>query len=382
MANFYWYGGTGNWSEFLTHWSGNSGNSPPSPKLNVPTSSDDVFIDSNSGFGAGGTITLDVTASCNNFLANSGHTFTITSDAFVRIDIYGNFTLESTITFSITYLNFFSTKETTITTAGVSLDSNVNIWGIGSFLLQDDLVITKEFYHENGTFDANDHNVTANDFYFYADTGFTPTVVMGNGTWEAVGNGWYAEEYSGEEVIITPETSTIKLSSSVALKTNYIEYYDGVNYVDIGKTYNNVWFSENGTGNSAIIYGSNTFNNLKINAGISILFTQGTTQTVSSFTAVGTIGNLITLNSENGIDQFTLSKSSGIVGCDYLDISNSNSIGGASWYAGSHSNDTTNNDGWIFTDFLIKTILGLDQASVKTVNGLAIASVKTVDGLA
>jgi hypothetical protein len=62
------------------------------------------------------------------------------------------------------------------------------------------------------------------------------------------------------------------------------------------------------------------------------------------------MGNLITLSSDNGVDQFTLSKSSGVVSCDYLDISNSNATGGAAWYAGSHSADTTNNDGWIFED--------------------------------
>lgn len=50
------------------------------------------------------------------------------------------------------------------------------------------------------------------------------------------------------------------------------------------------------------------------------------------------------------IRQHILSKSSGVVQCDYLDISNSNGTGGAQWYAGAHSVDTTNNDGWIFED--------------------------------
>lgn len=69
---------------------------------------------------------------------------------------------------------------------------------------------------------------------------------------------------------------------------------------------------------------------------------------MSSFIAKGTKEGGITLNSISGSSQFTLSKTSGIVVCDYLDLNNSNATGGATWYAGSHSADTDNNDGWIF----------------------------------
>ena len=63
---------------------------------------------------------------------------------------------------------------------------------------------------------------------------------------------------------------------------------------------------------------------------------------------VGSVSNISV--KEVQLKQHTLSKSSGIVNCDYLDLSNSNATGGATWYAGSHSVDTTNNDGWIFED--------------------------------
>ena len=45
----------------------------------------------------------------------------------------------------------------------------VNILDTGTWTLQDNLTITGQFYQENGTFDANDHNITADNFYFYAD---------------------------------------------------------------------------------------------------------------------------------------------------------------------------------------------------------------------
>jgi hypothetical protein len=47
-------------------------------------------------------------------------------------------------------------------------------------------------------------------------------------------------------------------------------------------------------------------------------------------------------------NQFTLSKSSGLVYCNYIDINNSNATGGAIWRAGRNSIDGWNNDGWSF----------------------------------
>ena len=49
MANRYWIGGTGNWSA-TAHWSATNGGEGGA---DAPTSSDDVFITSLSGFGSG-----------------------------------------------------------------------------------------------------------------------------------------------------------------------------------------------------------------------------------------------------------------------------------------------------------------------------------------
>lgn len=334
MANRYWVGGTGYWSDDDNHWATSSGGSPADG--NLPTSSDDVFIDANSGFGSGGIITLDDAAEVNNFTSNSGHTYTISKPSS-GISFYGSVSLESGITITGNANIFFdNTTTANIATNGVVLTgAYCTFEGTGQWTLQDNLIISGEFNQENGTFDANDHNVTANNFSFYADTGYTPTVIMGSGTWEATGGGWTLDEQNEALATITPETSTIKMSG-------------GGDFYTSNKTYNNLWFTTSG----GITSGSSIFNDLKIDAGLTITFLAGTTQTVSTFTAVGISGNLITLNSSDTVTptQFTLSKSSGVVECDYLNLSNSNATGGATWYAGSHSVDTTNNDGWIFTD--------------------------------
>jgi len=350
MSNRYWVGGTGNWSDDDNHWAATSGGSPADG--NLPTSSDDIFIDENSGFGSGGTITLDGdSAECYNFTSTSGHNYTIVYSN-TDIGIYGSAIFEVGTTFdsdSGAYTQFFGIDTHTITINGASI-FYFRVSGSGTFTLQDNLVVIDTFKIEKGIFDANDKNITANKFSFYISSGSIINVIMGSGIWEATGSGnvWSIEQYDGDSVTITPETSTIKFTDASEFNKTFYFYDDTAN--EIGKTYNNLWLGGSGTG-KFIIHGSNTFNKITCdNPPHSIKFQDGKTTTINTFTVSGTSGNLITIDSIDAITQHILSKSSGIVECDYLDISNSNATGGATWYAGSHSVDTTNNDGWIFED--------------------------------
>lgn len=247
-------------------------------------------------------------------------------------------------------VSFVSTNIGNLITLNSCVLYQTSFYGSGGWVLQDNLVVYNQFYQDNGTFDANNHNVTASDYYFYADTGYTPTVIMGSGTWEVTGSGdvWYIEQYSGEYVTITPETSTIKLSNGDSSDKNFSNYDDEA--VEEGKSYNNIVMTGTGTGGFVFI-GSNTFNDFKVDTPPHIIYFElGTTTTVSSFTVSGEVGNLITLVGVYYLhegSQFTLSKSSGTVSCDYLDISDSNATSGATWIA-TNSVDTTNNTGWQF----------------------------------
>ena len=90
---------------------------------------------------------------------------------------------------------------------------------------------------------------------------------------------------------------------------------------------------------------------LTINAPNTVTFQHGVTHTMSGFVAVGTSSNGITLQSDSGGNQFTLSQASGINDVSYCSIRDSNATGGASWYAPFAQGNTSvsDNSGWIFT---------------------------------
>src|SRR5437016_4604724 len=58
-SNYYWVGGSGNWSDFATHWATTSGGTVF--HVIVPNPTDDVFFDANSFATTGDTVSLDTT---------------------------------------------------------------------------------------------------------------------------------------------------------------------------------------------------------------------------------------------------------------------------------------------------------------------------------
>jgi hypothetical protein len=187
----YWVGGSGNWAG-TTHWSATSGGASGASE---PTSTVNVIIDSNSGL-SGGTITINSVASVNNFTSTTGFSYTITQSAG-NFKVYGSLTLESTINAPTLSLDLYSTyTANTITTAGVTLN-NFSCLGTGAWSLQDNLTITGQFYLDNGAFNANNKNITANDFYVYSDTGNTPTFYYGTGTFSPAFAFWAVDDNNG-----------------------------------------------------------------------------------------------------------------------------------------------------------------------------------------
>ena len=101
------------------------------------------------------------------------------------------------------------------------------------------------------------------------------------------------------------------------------------------------------------IYDSNTFNVLAVDRSLgdkTVKFANSTTQTVNNDLSIPTSGTtVVTLTNTSGTTPWIISKSSGQVVLDYLDVSYSTATGGATWYAGSHSTGG-GNTGWLLSD--------------------------------
>ena len=112
----------------------------------------------------------------------------------------------------------------------------------------------------------------------------------------------------------------------------------------------------NGGAGALTISGSNTFETISNSVQpTTFTFTIATTQTVNNFNVAGIAGSLVTINSSTAATAATLSKASGTVYGSYLSIRDSTATGGATWYAGPTSTNTSNNTGWIFARLPIVT---------------------------
>lgn len=332
MANRYWVGGEGSWNAPATHWAASSGGSPGSG--NLPTSSDDVFFDANSGLSSSDTVTVTTTnAECRSITSTTSAYYEIRNSDGETLTVYGSASASDQCDW---FLPVFFEPSGTGSTLDVGL-VGFNTIHVGYGSLSGELTLLDDLYAYNllhlysGTFDANGHDLYLANFESTVDGGNSIDLYMGSGTWE-IGDSFSVSESNGT-VNVYPETSTINMTgSSSSFTGGYKEYHD-------------IWLS----GDATYIYDSNEFGDFKVDAGVSVLFGAGTTQTIASWTGKGTSGNLITLDVD-GAGEFDLSMPSGVVDADYLDLSNSNAGGGATWYAGSHSADTTNNTGWLFSD--------------------------------
>lgn len=357
-ANMFWYKASGNdnWST-VGNWYLGTGGSGGAGR--VPLPQDEAIFDDLSFGAAGMTLTQDMpripgtTFAGVDGLHPVANTPTWTTST--AASVFGSLTLVAgmTLTASSQTYTFEGRGNYTLTSAGLSWAKSFVLFAVGGKItLNDNLVFTNTagIYLNNGTFDANDKDITLNLLRAYNASGITPTIYFGNGLWNFNGTGSSGSiiNFLNNAFTIYAENSTLKFTDTSNTVIEAI--YPG------GYVWNNIWFSRGASTGSITIFGSNTFNQIKDTGteAHSLIFTAGTTQTVSSFLVNGSSGKLITLNSTTTGTFALVFVGAGVVSCDYLNIQHSvatPAIG--KWYAGANSvnnqADVTAGSGWIFT---------------------------------
>lgn len=335
MADRFWVGGTGNWSDNANHWSDTRGGSPGA---SLPTSSDNVYIPD-----ATQTITINTSAACLS-IAWDGSTNATTLAGTTALTVYGSFTLPSTLVYSYTGSLTFASTSTgkTITTNGVTLSSSITFNGVGGeWTLQDNLTVdtTHGITLTNGALLSNSKNITCGGLRSSGST--VRTLNIQNST--VTINGTVSSGVVGSLSFTNSTNMTYDFSGSTII-FNPQPVATTVQFNGGGLTYNNVSLLGNASYTS--VSGSNTFVNLTLGIGEKKI-NAGTTQTITTILADGTEGNYIKLRSATPGSTYTVSVASGSVIRYYYDIQDCIATGGATFTAVDSIN-SGNNTGWVF----------------------------------
>ena len=258
MADRYWVGGTGNWSDATNHWSDASGGTPNASFL--PTSTDNVIFDAGSDAGGIFTVTVDGTSVspslCNDFTAGSlDFAMTLSMSATAFLDCYGSMTLPATNysnsgTSGATIRYKTTTTGKIVTTNGVAFGTIVaefngigGEWTLGSAFTGSQTIIFTA-----GTFNTGNFNVTVPNLSL---TGTTARVVNLGSSTVTLSSATPLVTTTLTNLTFNADTSTIVCSGATGT------------FSGAGLTFYNVSFTS--TANSGtVVSGSNTFNNLSM----------------------------------------------------------------------------------------------------------------------
>ncbi|OGJ01295.1 hypothetical protein A3G98_01570 [Candidatus Nomurabacteria bacterium RIFCSPLOWO2_12_FULL_37_8] len=263
-------------------------------------------------------------------------TWTVPNEGYNNI-IYGSLTLDSGMTVAGSNGRVFQGRGAfTLTNAGVTYARAITVQMVGGTLtLLDAYDSASTIIFSNGTFDANDFNVTGSGISISGSA--TKVVTMGSGTWTAtsVSTAW---GWSTSGTTLNEETSTIVISNTTATAKTF---------AGAGETYNNLTI----TGDNVTITGNNTFNVMALNnpdLTTGVIIGTGSTQTITNLTTTAAATDVVVLSGVAGGGTETLTSSTSQICVDYLTITNLTAAGTAAWYAGANSTDGTGNGGWLF----------------------------------
>lgn len=212
MANRFWVGGSGTWNNATTtNWSATTGGGGGA---SVPSTSDAVFFDANSGTG---TVTMGTSPACASMDASASTVLTFTGAGLLTCA--GSITLKSGLTISgwTGTVTLTGTSTHTITWAGNTAAFSLTQNGAGgTYTLQDKLTLgaTNTFTLTQGTFNANGKDVQVG--LFNSTNTNTRTLTMGTGLWTLTGN----------NVFVWTTSNTTGLTFNVGTQ-NIVSNYSG-----------------------------------------------------------------------------------------------------------------------------------------------------------
>ena len=337
LADAYWVGGSGDWSDAENHWSNKSGGTPNASFL--PDLSSAVHFDANSFSEADQTVNIDKESYCGD-MTWVGADYSPSLIGNGNLWASGNITMISDM--SVSFADGLGMLISSPTTANFSVDMPIyfdGMFGIemednGSVSLQSDLNISDFFVFPTGILTTNNYNISAS-YISDMDSSYYKTYNLGSSIIHTTGTGWYI---GGANTFVNAGTSTIIIDDGGS----------GGFFFGGGETYHNVTLN----GSLHAVVGDNTIENFSLSPDITqlVYFGDGTTQTVASASLSGSDGHIHTLTGTDVTGWNIVKSGGGTVSSDYIDISYSNAYPANTWCYGTNSVEGDGCSGWVSCD--------------------------------
>lgn len=361
-ANYYWVGGSGNWSD-INHWRTTSGGNLIPTVIPGPT--DDVYFDANSGFTATSkTVTVNVvTANCRNItFAGSSIAPALFSQGNQMLNIYGSSEWQTGMVIGLSKIYYRHTGQPkTIKSNGVIMgtaqSSIVYLEEETTMSLLDDFQ-GNSIFHLAGTFNTNNHQITLSGS-FNSRVGTKPRVLnLGTSTITA-------SDFDTNSSYVTVNSNTSHIT--IGKKFNAYggqKFYNvtftsfqgslgtiGTNSLPI--SFNRVEFKDDGR-----IRGANSFKELILTAEKNYSFEANTNQTITGRFSVPTplcSGWTAIVSTTAGQPAFISAPSSAVIQVSGVVMQDFRASGGANFVAQSSVN-LGNTTGWSFPTSTTKNL--------------------------
>jgi hypothetical protein len=316
-TNKYWnLAGTQNWS--ATAWATSSGGTPAAN--NFPLAQDTCVFDD---AGSAGTVTLDAAWNIGTISAG-GRTSAWTLEGSGAPIIYNDVTYGSGVTSTGGgNWQFSGTSTQTFTTAGKTLANGIIINNPSCLFQHGDACVFQSgrtLTVTRGSYATNNYNINVGSFV--SSNTNVRSITFGTSTLTLA---------SSNPVSFNVSTN---LTFSGASSTIITSSFSGRFFNGGGQTFGTLTVTNGALPNTLTIEGSNTFGTLTNTAKMSLIFTSGTTQTVTNFTYTGDVSNVVRWYTSIPGQTATLKQSA---------------TGGSLAAVGTNSIDGGNNSGLTFT---------------------------------
>jgi hypothetical protein len=361
-ADYYWIGGTGNWNQ-ISHWGTSSGSGPT--HLTPPTLNDNVYFDANSGFSPGNsTVTMNAIGNCRSMIWSGGWATNPTLNGTFALNIYGGLEFHVNMTYSYTgAISFLATTGAWDISMGNRQVGNTFTFGGngGTWNLRDSLATTNNIAHTFGSINTNNHNVRCQEWGSYNTN--TRSVNWGSST-VRIFNRLYANRtnytwtpgtasffFNGTQGIV-PNTGALAIFTFYNLyqtNTTATLVYPSMTVLNEARFNSNVTFNTTNVRN---------FNNLYLTAGKTYIFNNNSVTNISgNIILLGTPGctSVTNIRSLTGGSAATLSKPTGSIVLNYLQMQDMTASGGATFTA-NNSINAGNNSGWTINSITPRTL--------------------------